>query len=837
MNEEINLEEAIANCERDPIHIPGTIQACGALVALDSKFQHIEFASENTKKILGIEASELLGKGIDVLLDDDETHKARNCLSHITIEVQREIIGEKEFVGNRFQLSIHQKGGRSILEFLALDSPIQGEPSALEQTHALFAQFIASRNLQGSLVHSVDSLRACTGYDRVCAYRFLPDGVGEIVAESRASFMDSFLGLRFPASDIPIIARKLYSTTPIRVLADVFGADAAIIGLDNDAKSLDLSLAILRGKDSVHTQYLKNMGVKSSLTLPIVVDGVLWGLFAMHHNEPRSPDANILLAVELAGKMLGLVIQQATQMNHQSHFKNCELIGRELLEISENKQSMAVYWENEKNHLCQAIQSDGAAYIVGTRVKRGGSSPSDKTCLQIKAMVAELSNELSYFDNLQALIPVEDLGNTRGALVFRLSKTTETCLILFRDAASIKVQWAGAPEKQITRGKDGLQLNPRHSFSKYIESIDGKCEEWTNEDSEIAVVLQNTLKRDVETQYRLKLMVRELNHRVRNILSLVQSLSSNLVGSAESIEAHAVALEQRIVALAGAHNLLTREDLRGIPLKKLAELELQPYMENRGRASTLSGPEVVLNADVSPIIALVLHELTSNSVKFGALSKPEGSILLTWRLSDFGLEIEWLESGGPPVVKPERKGFGSSIIKDSIPYEFGGKADIRFEPSGVLATFSIPSRDFEAVHVPEMAVEFEKNQAIESPLAKLNFKRCLIVEDNFIVANQAKNWFEELGFNDVVAVATVNAALLRLNQEEFEFCLLDVNLRGNVSEPVAHKLKELGIPYLFATGYGSEGAALCNQFDVPFLTKPIKFEELREEILKLSKNE
>ncbi len=839
MTETIELEEAIANCDRSPIHIPGTVQSFGALLALDAKFTTIEFASQNTKALLGHEASTLLGQSISELLDDEEVHQARNCLAHVSIQEQREVVCEKAFLGNRFQLSIHLKDCRSVLEFLPLKETVAGEFSALEQTRLLFAQSIIEKDTQSNLDLSVENLRGSTGFDRVTAYQFLPNGAGEIVAESRATHMDSFLGLRFPATDIPPIARKLYTETPIRVLADVHGTDIPIIGQDPDARPLDLSLAILRGTANVHLQFLKNMGVSSTLTLPIIVEGKLWGLFAMHHEHPRTPDANMLLASELAGKMLGLTIQQTTQIRHRAHMKSCAIIGHDLLEIGEKKQSMAAYWENANNPLASAISSDGAAYIVGNRVKSGGNSPSDETCLTIRDLTFEMSGDLNCFDDLTSQISAQHLDKTRGALVITLSKTAEISLILFRNEASQKINWAGAPEKEITRGKQGLELNPRRSFSKYIESIEGKCEEWTSKDIDIATVLRDTLVRmlDIQTPQRLKLMIQELNHRVRNILSLVQSLSMNLATTSESIEDYATALEQRIVALAGAHNLLTHENLRGIPFRKLAELELKPYMENRNQAHSLSGPDVVLKADVSPIVALVLHELTSNSVKYGALSVPGGTVSLKWQFSDFGLDIEWAEAGGPPVMEPTREGFGSSIIKVAIPYEFGGKAHLSFESSGVRATFSLPKSDIETVPVRETRLLVNNKISAKQPLPKPVSKRGLIVEDNFVIAIQAKKWFEELGFRDTVAVATVSAALLHLEKESFHFCLLDVNLRGEMSAPVAHRLQALGIPYLFASGYGSEGAALCNQFDVPFLTKPINIKNLRDVINKLGIDE
>lgn len=854
MISDTDLQEALANCDRAPIQTPGTIQSFGALVALDRKFEQIEFASQTTEALLGIKAEDLLEQPISALLDLEESHRARNSLSHSSIGDQREIIGEKKFAGTVFQLSLHLKDNRSVLELLPMaESGVAGESSALEKTRALLAESVAVKDFQSTLNASVENLRASTGYDRVKAYRFLPDNTGEVVAESRASHMDSFLGLRFPASDIPPIARQLYTRTPIRVIANVNGLDSPIIGSNPDARPLDLSLAVLRGTAGVHLRYLQNMGVASTLTLPIIVGGKLWGLFAMHHMKPRVPDPTVLIGTELSGKMLGLIIEHTRQTRHQGHLNSCTAIAHEILETGESKLAEGTYWKNHGERLNAAIPSHGIAFIEGNQVGKNGSAPSVETCLAIRDSAPTASGstteksaiEIVPFDDLQTRMPEHSFGNTGGALVIPLSITSDICLILFRDLALRNIKWAGDPVKELIKSDRGFELNPRNSFSSYAETVREKCDEWTNDDIEVATVLQSALTRalDIETErrdsrHRLRVMIRELNHRVRNILTLVQSLSSNSKNSATSIEGYASALEQRIVALAGAHDLLTKENMLGIQLEKIASLELRPYLDEASKTASLSGPKVLLNADVSPIIALVLHELTSNAVKYGALSQTSGTVSLSWEITDNELNIQWLEEGGPIVSEPTHEGFGRSIIEHAIPYEFGGTAQIKFKPAGVHVMFSLPADEFETVD----QLVTTKNDTSETVLeqnkySKQALKRGLIVEDNYVIAKEAKRWFEELGFEETVAVASVNGALMHLNDGKFDFCLLDVNLRGVMSEPVAKKLTDLGVPYLFASGYGSEGSELCNQFDAPFLTKPINIDSLRNVLKELGVGE
>lgn len=831
---EQSMQEAIANCDREPIHIPGSTQTFGALVALDPKCKRIEFASQTCEKYLGIQASELLGQSISALLDKHEAHRARNCLTHNSITEQREMLGEKDIVGHRVQMSIHAKDDRTVLEFLPLNSSNIGAVGALERTRTLLAESVVAKDYQTTLNAAVDSLRISTGFDRVKAYRFLPDGSGEVVAESRSSHTDSFLGLRFPATDIPPIARKLYVQTPIRVIADLDGEDLPIIGSVNDARPLDLSLAILRGTSEMHVQYLRNMGVGASMTLPIVVEGELWGLFSLHHMEPMIPDPNMIVAAELSGKMLSLIIQHTTQARQRKYLDKCSVVASELIDNDDSDLSVGKYWEDQKEQLARIIPSDGFAFVTDQQVQRSGDAPDVATCLEICTLAAAKNERVVTFDSLQAILPAMEHGDTGGALILQLSTASKISLVIFRNLAEVSIQWAGSPEKTVTKNHDGLQLNPRNSFTLYKESVKGKCDEWTNDDVEIATVLQSALARAMEiqterrsSQQRLRLMVRELNHRVRNILTLVQSLSSSSKQSATSVEGYAEVLKQRIVALAGAHDLLTREDMKGIQLEKIASLELRPFLNHADNVATLSGPEVMLSPDVSSIIALVLHELTSNAVKYGALSEPGGKVELSWQSTDEGLNIHWLEKNGPRVQPPEREGFGRSIIENAIPYEFNGRSIISFEPSGVKADILLPLNEYEIVSDESIKVPESKQVDAESDITVSTLKCGLVVEDNYVIAGEARRWLQEIGFQKIVTVATVDGALAEIRGTDFDFCLLDVNLRGEMSEPIARELENMKIPYVFASGYGSESSLLCEQFDVPFLTKPFDINELR----------
>jgi light-regulated signal transduction histidine kinase (bacteriophytochrome) len=803
------------------------------LVATDAKLNTVQFASSNALDHLGVAAEDLIGAPINSILSDEQAHQARNTLGHATIQSQREVIGEKVCGDRRYQISIHKRDDRAILEFLPVPTSLPGEPNALEKTRALLARIVCEPDMAKLLEGAVECLKVQTGYDRVKAYRFLPDGSGEVVAEARSSDMDSFLGLRFPATDIPPVARRLYVNTPIRVISDLDQPDIAVLGSAEDDRPLDMSIAVLRGTASVHTQYLHNMGVKSTMTLPIVVEGDLWGLFSFHHMTPRVPDPTMLIGAELSGKMLSVVIQHATQLKHQGHLGICAAIADDLI-VADRKLSIQNYWEHQRDRLIKVLPSDGIAYVVGDQVETVGSAPDAESCLAVRDLALRDDRGLVSYDNLPQRLPAMKLDDVAGALVMPLWSSPQTTLILFRNLVSRTINWAGAPQKELVEGENGYELTPRNSFAKYSETAREMSEEWTNNDLEVATVLwkslaQNFAVREVsEDKRRLDLLVKELNHRVRNILALVQSLSRKTLGSASSIEDYATALEDRIVALASAHDLLTRAEMRGVRLDQLATIELKPYLHDDRDVAAISGPEVTLNADVSPIFALVLHELTSNAVKYGALSTPNGMVNLTWALVEDGLEINWVERDGPPVSAPTREGFGRSIIESAIPYEFGGEAEMKFDRAGLTARFFLPNGEFkirrqEKMH-PDAGSDISEGQGSEGSRSG----RCLVVEDNFVIAREMQRCLRSCGFEEVLAISNVPNALKRIDEYQFSFCLLDINLRGEMSSPVAERLTELGIPFAFASGYGSEGRTMGNGYDAPFLTKPVQLSELRD---------
>jgi two-component sensor histidine kinase len=187
----------------------------------------------------------------------------------------------------------------------------------------------------------------------------------------------------------------------------------------------------------------------------------------------------------------------------------------------------------------------------------------------------------------------------------------------------------------------------------------------------------------------------ELNQRVKNVLATVSAIAARTKDASSSMDDFVAALDSRIQSMASTHELLSRSRWQGVPLRELVQREIAPYASNSN--TCIKGPDVTLSAEAAQTTALVLHELTTNAAKYGALSQRKGRVSVRWYRASNGqgscpLAIEWLETGGPPVKVPNSSGYGRSVITELVPYELGGTARLLFSPEGVRCRLDIPTK-------------------------------------------------------------------------------------------------------------------------------------------------
>ena len=306
------LDAPLTDCDLEPIHVPGSIQPHGAMLVVDARSATIVFASTNICEYLGNDCGTLIGETLPTVLGAEVAHAIGNAAARAGTDHRNGVLLNMGLrSGKLAEITMHQFEGRTFLEFEPAASSLDSE-IALTLTQALVRRIDKETDVD-KLVASVAKLaRAALGYDRVMVYRFLENGAGRVVAEAKTPDMGSFLHQHFPFSDIPVQARALYLKNWIRVIGDSsFDPVPLYPPLERGTVPIDMSFSHLRSVSPVHCEYLRNMGVASSMSVSVVVDGTLWGLIACHHNSPKVLSAPLRVATELFAQYFSLQISAA----------------------------------------------------------------------------------------------------------------------------------------------------------------------------------------------------------------------------------------------------------------------------------------------------------------------------------------------------------------------------------------------------------------------------------------------------------------------------------------------------------------------------------------------
>ncbi|MBC3476627.1 MULTISPECIES: ATP-binding protein [Pseudomonas] len=479
------LAEALERCAQEPIQVPGSIQPHGFLLVLDEHDLRVLQASDNTERWLGVPARELLGSLFADLMSgsfDLRGHLARLPAQ----EVFPFHIGDVRLrpgspYGDVLRLLVHRHDQVLITEFEPLRTP-QGL-EAHGDYYPLVRGFVGSLHKAGSLQallqQSVEQIKRITGFGRVKAYRFDGEGNGEVLAEVADDGYPSYLGLCFPASDIPRQARELYRVNRIRVIEDAHYQPANLVPAANPrtGKALDMSFATLRSVSPVHLQYMRNMGTLASMSLSIVVDDQLWGLISCHHAQPRPVDLRTRTACELLASVLSLQIE-----SRESHARTRMLLDLrqhivQMISSMADHDSVSEGLHQLPQVLLDFAGATGAAVISAERCELIGQTPP---VAQVTALVHWLSRDdevVFHSDNVGRDIDElpELTRHVAGVLAVAISQIHSHYLLWFRTEQVRTVQWAGRPEKHI--GPQG-NLDPRHSFERWQEEVRGYSETW-----------------------------------------------------------------------------------------------------------------------------------------------------------------------------------------------------------------------------------------------------------------------------------------------------------------------------------------------------------------------
>lgn len=822
----------LTNCDREPIHIPGSIQPHGCMIVCDAEVVTVLRHSANAAPFLGLETFELVGRKLEEILGGPAVHEMRNALARSSAPSRAGLLPRHRFatLDRSFDVSIHSFKGNAIIEFEEAAS--DGPSSPLEFARTLVGRLSAVTS-PGQLIESAARLlRAVLQYDRVMIYQFAPDGSGKVMSEAKRPNLESFLGQHFPASDIPQQARQLYLVNPIRIVSDTSGERLPVVPvLDGAGEPLDLSYAHLRSVSPIHCEYLRNMGVAASMSVSIILEGKLWGLIACHHYSPRSLSMNRRIAAEIFGEFFALQLGALTQKQLLLAAEQARDFLNGLLSSASHVTDATDFLGRHLGAFRELVESDGVGIFIDGEWRAEGSVPSAAFAEELASFAGTVCEGRIWASTaLAEAMPAAraHAGRFAGVLVVPLSQIPRDYLFFFRKEFVQTIEWGGDPNKTYPSGPHGDRLTPRQSFAVWKETVAGHSRAWTPVERELAESTRRTLIEVVlrqselladernKAEMRRKVLNQELSHRVKNILSLIKSIVAHPLAEDVTIEAYVNALKGRVEALAVAHDQAVRASGGGL-LRELVAAEASPYRAGEATIG-IEGPPATLDARAFSVLALVIHELITNAAKYGALSVPGGRLAIGWSRSPAGdCEIRWSESGGPAVAPPARQGFGTILISRSIPFDLGGTSDLDYRPEGLQATLRIPARfvRWEGEDRPAPGPAAEPAARAGQPLAG---RHALILEDQFIIAMDCEDMLLRLGAEKVEVCSHVEEAMACLDRALPDVAVLDVNLGGATSHAVAERLAQAGVPYLFATGY--DDVALAGVGDAATLRKP-----------------
>jgi light-regulated signal transduction histidine kinase (bacteriophytochrome) len=838
-------EVDLTNCDREPIHLLGRIQPFGALVAVNADWMVVQH-SANFDAILGADSRIGPGRALASIFSAEAIGRFRSALGQLRgADAVERIFGlELTPGGDPFDAAIHASGPLTVIEFEPHDA--LGFTSHVGTLRAIMAE-LEARDEETALVReAAEQMQRLLGFDRVMVYKFHEDQSGEVVAEAREPHLESFFGLRYPKTDIPAQARALYLRNPFRIISDVNCEGVPIVPEVNiEGRPLDLSLSTLRAVSPIHLEYLRNMGVEASLSISIVVRGRLWGLFACHHYAPRVLPFSLRTVAELFSQLFSLLLDRVlTDAGNRLSAKGRELHDRLMARLAGGV-SLVDSLPTLEGVVASVVPHDGSsAYVDGVYRTRGYAPTEDEFKALIPALNSGSTSRVFASKELATRIPAAQVFIDRvvGGMVIPVSRRPRDYFVLWRRELPQTVVWAGNPEKPVEYGPHGARLTPRKSFEAWQQSVHGQSAEWTREECQIAESLRVTLLEVIlrltddamqtraRAQEQQELLIAELNHRVRNILNLIRSLISQTRHEASDVASFSELIGGRIAALATAHDHITRDHWSPSSLAELIEAEAHAYLAGKEDRVTIEGDDVLIAPEAYTVLALVIHEMMTNSAKYGALCDSSGSVAITLTRDQHGdLQMNWRERGGPPVQSPERRGFGSTIIERSIPYELKGDAQVRYKLGGVEADFVIPGRYLKDAPRRE-------GQTEDAARARHNVVRgtgdipdhVLVVEDSMIIAMDTEDNLRALGVKTVTTASSVAAALQSIERDEPAFAVLDYNLGNESSDAVAARLHQIGVPFVLATGYGELADKLDEHGAMGLLKKPYGKTELSE---------
>lgn len=496
--EENNFQVDLTNCDREPIHIPGLIQGHGVLIALNEDFQIIQI-SENCLTHFGRDADELLKTKLADLIGADSFINLEQQISAVNLEANPHYLDPVVMSGKTFEVSAHRYLGVLIVEFeLPISGAAETNSIAYRSLRSKLVEINKAQSIAEFCGRAAIAVREITGFDRVMIYRFLEDDSGEVIAEAKCEDLEPFLGLRYPASDIPKQARALYLKQTLRFMVDVDDVSAEIVPTLNPQTNqpLDMSYAATRAMSPIHNEYLKNMGVAASLSISIVKDEKLWGLIACHHTAPRYIPHQARTFAEFLAHSIALQIESKTKTENYEYLEHLQYYQQRILSELNETQNISVALVAGENNLLESLECGGAALVLHDEIYLAGATPDETEIKKLIEWLWKNKDEMTFATaNLGQDFPAaaDYAAQASGVLAVRLTQKSPDYILWFRPEQTQTVKWAGNPEKPVTAGQFGARLTPRKSFEVWNSEVRGQAVPWKDFEIEFADALRRTV--------------------------------------------------------------------------------------------------------------------------------------------------------------------------------------------------------------------------------------------------------------------------------------------------------------------------------------------------------
>lgn len=686
-----DFEELLANCADEPIRFPGAIQPHGALLTLSEPDLNIIQVSANVATLFNHAPEALLGQPLHRLIGTEQAHAVQAMAQHNTFLDAPAL--HVTLNGTPFEGLLHRHQNVLILEFephLENFKPraLNGRTSNLGK---MLQRLQAAKTLQALYEISVNEIQAMTGYDRVLIYRFEDEGHGQVIAEASAPSMELFNGLFFPASDIPEQARELYRTNWLRIIPNAAYEPVPLLPKlrPDTGQALDLSFATLRSVSPIHCQYMKNMGVLSSMSISLMKGDKLWGLISCGNREPLLVPNELRTACQTIGQVLSLQISamEALELSRQREEKVQALA--QLDQAMRGSQDTVFDGLAQQGQLLMDLtRAGGVAIIEDRQLHRYGNCPEPAQVRALHKWLQERDEAVFSSHNLASVYPpaAEFQQVASGVLALHLPKPVDNGVLWFRPEVKENINWSGDPQKPLDlENADGsLRLRPRTSFEIWKVVMAGISTKWSHGDLFAAndlrrSALENDLARQVKRE-QLAVRARDdlvavVSHDLRNPMTVISMLCGMMQKAFSSEGPHT---SRRISSAidtmqqaAGRMNVLLEDLLdtskieagryvvKPVPLDVSQMFDeayslLAPLAMEKGIDLSFNAePGLLINADPERLFQ-VLSNLIGNAIKF------------TPRQGNIGISAM---STGEEIVFSVRDS-GEGIAADQLPHVF-----------------------------------------------------------------------------------------------------------------------------------------------------------------------